>query len=184
MKRNLNDKKFSERLIRMRSIPTGTPLHKSLIQATEEVTGSDDFMCRSRHRRLVHARQVLMCAARLSGCTFEACALFSGLYDHTTAAFAWGKMKRHHKLKADAHAAYNRSKELLAQRELKFAEGVKEMAEAAKTDLKVLEDQKPLVGEKKPENVRPNVDELTRKPWEGDTPKAREIARRRAQHYG
>jgi len=168
----------------MRSIPTGTPLHKSLIQATEEVTGSDDFMCRSRHRRLVHARQVLMCAARLSGCTFEACSLFAGLYDHTTSAFAWGKMKRHHKLKADAHAAYNRSKELLAQRELKFAEGIKEMAEAAKDEITAAVKPKTVVGVQKTKTLRPNVEELTRKPWEGDSPEAKEIARKRDQYYG
>tara|TARA_R110000744_G_scaffold246297_1_gene362815 strand:- start:35 stop:586 length:552 start_codon:yes stop_codon:yes gene_type:complete len=179
-----NNKKMAERLIRMRSIPTGTPLHKSLIQATEEVTGSDDFMCRTRHRRLVHARQVLMCAARLSGCTFEACSVFVGLYDHTTAAFAWKKMERDDKLKTDAHAAYNRSKELLAQRELKFAEGVKEMAESAKDEITVAVKPKTVVGVQKPKPLRPNVEELTRKPWEGDSREAKEIARKRDQYYG
>jgi len=168
----------------MRFIPTGTPLHKSLIQATEEVTGSDDFMCRTRHRRLVHARQVLMCAARLSGCTFEACCVFVGLYDHTTAAFAWKKMERDDKLKTDAHAAYNRSKELLAQRELKFAEGVKEMAESAKDEITVAVKPKTVVGVQKPKPLRPNVEELTRKPWEGDSREAKEIARKRDQYYG
>ena len=179
-----SDKKNDERLIRMRSIPTGTPLHKSLLQATEEVTGSDDFLCRTRHRRVVHARQVLMCAARLSGCTFEACCVFVGLYDHTTAAFAWKKMKRDDKLKTDAHAAYNRSKELLAQRELKFSEGVKEMADSAKDRIELSVKPRMLVGVQKPKTLRPNVEELTRKPWEGDSPKAKEIARRRDQYYG
>ena len=179
-----SDKKNGERLIRMRSIPTGTPLHKSLLQATEEVTGSDDFMCRTRHRRLVHARQVLMCAARLSGCTFEACSVFVGLYDHTTAAFAWKKMERDDKLKTDAHAAYNRSKELLAQRELKFAEGVKEMAESAKDEITVAVKPKTVVGVQKTKPLRPNVEELTRKPWEGDSREAKEIARKRDQYYG
>ena len=181
LKRN---KKNDERLIRMRFIPTGTPLHKSLIQATEEVTGSDDFMCRTRHRRLVHARQVLMCAARLSGCTFETCCVYVGLYDHTTAAFAWKKMERDDKLKTDAHAAYNRSKELLAQRELKFAEGVKEMAESAKDEITVAVKPKTVVGVQKPKPLRPNVEELTRKPWEGDSREAKEIARKRDQYYG
>jgi len=178
-----NNKKMAERLIRMRSIPTGTPLHKSLIQATEEVTGSDDFMCRTRHRRLVHARQVLMCAARLSGCTFEACCVYVGLFDHTTAAFAWKKMERDDKLKTDAHAAYNRSKELLAQRELKFAEGVKEMAESAKDEITTAVKPKTVVVQK-PKTLRPNVEELTRKPWEGDSQEAKEIARKRDQYYG
>jgi len=179
-----SDKKNDERLIRMRSIPTGTPLHKSLLQATEEVTGSDDFLCRTRHRRVVHARQVLMCAARLSGCTFEACCVFVGLYDHTTAAFAWKKMKRDDKLKTDAHATYNRSKELLAQRELKFSEGVKEMADSAKDRIELSVKPRRLVGVQKPKTLRPNVEELTRKPWEGDSPKAKEIARKRDQYYG
>jgi len=179
-----NDKKNDERLLRMRSIPTGTPLHKSLIQATEEVTGSDDFMCRSKQKRLVHARQVLMCATRLSGCTFETCCVFAGLYDHTTARFAWKKMKRDEKLKTDAHSTYNRSKELLSQRELKFADGVKEMADSAKDGIDLSVKPRQLVGAKKPKSLRPNVEELTRKPWEGDSAKAKEIARKRDQYYG
>ena len=125
-----------------------------------------------------------MCAARLSGCTFEACCVFVGLYDHTTAAFAWKKMKRDDKLKTDAHATYNRSKELLAQRELKFSEGVKEMADSAKDRIELSVKPRMLVGVQKPKTLRPNVEELTRKPWEGDSPKAKEIARKRDQYYG
>ena len=125
-----------------------------------------------------------MCAARLSGCTFEACCVFVGLYDHTTAAFAWKKMKRDDKLKTDAHAAYNRSKELLAQRELKFAEGVKEMADSAKDRIELSVKPRMLVGVQKPKTLRPNVEELTRKPWEGDSQEAKEIARKRDQYYG
>ena len=93
-------------------------------------------------------------------------------------------MKRDDKLKTDAHAAYNRSKELLAQRELKFAEGVKEMAESAKDEITVAVKPKTVVGVQKTKTLRPNVEELTRKPWEGDSPEAKEIARKRDQYYG
>ena len=77
-------KKFSDRLMRVRSISTGTTQHLALLQATEEITGRDDFLSTSRIKEVVAARQALMCAARLSGATLETAALFAGLYDHTS----------------------------------------------------------------------------------------------------
>tara|TARA_R110002095_G_C4222304_1_gene237184 strand:+ start:241 stop:612 length:372 start_codon:yes stop_codon:yes gene_type:complete len=121
------------------------------------------------------------------GATLEQAALFAGLYDHTTASWAVERMSRDEALKKDALAVLTHAKELLAARDLRFNDGVAAMAAAvrpAKHRKTRKNNNSGTVGapEKKP--ARPDVVELTRKPWEGDSPEAREIARRREQHYG
>jgi len=196
--------RFSTQMARVRATRFGTPIHKALLQATEEVTGRDDFLCGTKHPPVAHARQALMCAARLSGCTLEECALFAGLYDHTSASHAIRKMYRNEKLKADADAVFEKAKAMLAKREDRyakdveetakiedeksmFAEGIDSMVEAVKhavgaciPRLKKVE----ATVQKKPKSLRPDVEALRRKPWEEDTPRGREIARKRAQYYG
>ena len=178
---------FSTRMMRIRTIDTGTPKHLALLQATEVITGVDDFLSRSRQKKHVRARQTLMCAARMYGATLEQAALFAGLYDHTTASWAMERMSRDEKLKKDVMAVLAHAKKLLATRDLRFNDGVAAMAAAvkpAKRKKTRKNNNSGKVGapEKKP--ARPNIEELTRKPWEGDSPEAREIARRREQHYG
>jgi hypothetical protein len=178
---------FATRMMRIRAIDTGTPKHLALLQATEAITGLDDLLSKSRQRKHVRARQTLMCAARMYGATLEQAALFAGLYDHTTASWAVERMSRDEALKKDALAVLTHAKELLAARDLRFNDGVAAMAAAvrpAKHRKTRKNNNSGTVGapEKKP--ARPDVVELTRKPWEGDSPEAREIARRREQHYG
>ena len=162
-------KKFSERLMRVRSISTGTTQHLALLQATEEITGRDDFLS--------------MCAARLSGATLETAALFAGLYDHTSCSFAVDKMKRDKRLKSTAEAILKRAKQMLAERTMRYNDGIEDMAKAIKSEL-TPQTNTPQVNYPKDNSPRPDVVALTRKPWEGDSPKAKEIARRRALHYG
>jgi cobalamin biosynthesis protein CobT len=177
--------RFSSQMARVRATRFGTPLHKALIQATEEVTGRDDFVSGTKHTPVAHARQALMCAARLCEVTLEQCALFAGLYDHTSASHAIRKMESDDKLKADAEAIFERAQAMLAKREQKFAEGIDAMVSAIKQTVGASEPPPKIPGPKpKPKNLRPNVEELRRKPWEEDTPRGREIARRRAQYYG
>ena len=196
--------RFSDRVARARSHRFGTPLHKALLQATEEITGRDDFLCGTKHPPVAHARQAMMCAGRLSGCTLEESALFSGLYDHTSASHAVRKMHRDEKLKKDAEAIAKRAKKLLAEREAFFADGVEHMTNREKDKSSWAEGISAMVTAvrqavgatvpkrkklpatvfEKPKNLRPDVEALRRKPWEGDTPKAREIARKRDQYYG
>lgn len=175
---------YATRMMRIRAIDTGTPKHLALLQATEAITGLDDFLSKSRQRKHVRARQTLMCAARMYGATLEQAALFAGLYDHTTASWAVERMSRDEALKKDALAVLTHAKELLAARDLRFNDGVAAMAAAVKPAKRGKNNNPGTVGapEKKP--ARPDVVELTRKPWEGDSPEAREIARRREQHYG
>jgi hypothetical protein len=176
-------KKFSERLMRVRSISTGTTQHLALLQATEEITGRDDFLSTSRIKEVVTARQALMCAARLSGATLETAALFAGLYDHTSCSFAVDKMKRDKRLKSTAEAILKRAKQMLAERTMRYNDGIEDMAKAIKSEL-TPQTNTPQVNYPKDNSPRPDVVALTRKPWEGDSPKAKEIARRRALHYG
>lgn len=175
---------YATRMMRIRAIDTGTPKHLALLQATEAITGLDDFLSKSRQRKHVRARQTLMCAARMYGATLEQAALFAGLYDHTTASWAVERMSRDEALKKDALAVLTHAKKLLAARDLRFNDGVAAMAAAVKPAKSRKNNNPGTVGapEKKP--ARPDVVELTRKPWEGDSPEAREIARRREQHYG
>ena len=196
--------RFSTQMARVRATRFGTPIHKALLQATEEVTGRDDFLCGTKHPPVAHARQALMCAARLSGCTLEECALFAGLYDHTSASHAIRKMHKNDKLKADADAVFEKAKAMLAKREANFAkdveetariedrksmfaEGIDSMVEAVKQAVGAavpkLRKPAPIVPEK-PKSLRPDVEALRRKPWEENTPAGREIARKRAQYYG
>ncbi len=177
--------RFSSQVARVRATRFGTPLHKALIQATEEVTGRDDFICGTKHPPVAHARQALMCAARLSGATLEECALFSGLWDHSSASNAIKNMGKDDKLKADAEAIFDRAQAMLAKREAKFAEGIDAMVSAIKQTVGASEPKpKPPAIKPKPKNLRPDVDALRRKPWEEDSPRGREIARKRAQYYG
>lgn len=177
--------RFSSQMARVRATRFGTPLHKALIQATEEVTGRDDFICGTKHPPVAHARQALMCAARLSGATLEECALFSGLWDHSSASNAIKNMGKDDKLKADAEAIFQKAQAMLVKREQKFAEGIDSMVSAIKDAVGASEPPpKPPVIKSKPKNLRPDVDALRRKPWEQDSPKGREIARKRAQYYG
>jgi len=175
---------FATRMMRIRAIDTGTPKHLALLQATEAITGIDDFLSRSRQRKHVRARQTLMCAARMYGATLEQAALFAGLYDHTTASWAVERMSRDEALKKDALAVLAHAKELLAARDLRFNDGVAAMAAAVKPAKSRKNNNLGTVGTPKKKPARPDVVELTRKPWEGDSPEAREIARRREQHYG
>lgn len=175
---------FATRMMRIRAIDTGTPKHLALLQATEAITGLDDFLSKSRQRKHVRARQILMCAARMYGATLEQAALFAGLYDHTTASWAVERMSRDEALKKDALAVLAHAKELLAARDLRFNDGVAAMAAAVKPDKHRKNNNPSTVGTPKKKPARPDVVELTRKPWEGDSPEAREIARRREQHYG
>ena len=177
--------RFSTQMARVRATRFGTPLHKALIQATEEVTGRDDFLCGTKHVPVARARQALMCAARFSGCTLEECALFSGLYDHTSASNAIKNMGKDDKLKADAEAIFEKAKAMLEKREEKFAEGIDAMVSAIKETVGASEPPPKIPDPKpKPKNLRPDVEALRRKPWEKDTPAGREIARKRAQYYG
>ena len=175
---------FATRMMRIRAIDTGTPKHLALLQATEAITGIDDLLSRSRQRKHVRARQTLMCAARMYGATLEQAALFAGLYDHTTASWAVERMSRDEALKKDALAVLTHAKELLAARDLRFNDGVAAMAAAVKPAKSRKNNNLGTVGTPKKKSARPDVVELTRKPWEGDSPEAREIARRREQHYG
>jgi hypothetical protein len=177
--------RFSTQMARIRATRFGTPLHKALIQSTEEVTGRDDFLCGTKHVPVAHARQALMCAARLSGCTLEECALFAGLYDHTSASHAIRKMHRHDKLKKDSEAIFDKAKAMLERREEKFADGIDAMVSVIKQTVGAAAPQPKTPDPRpKPKNLRPDVEALRRKPWEEDTPAGREIARKRAQYYG
>ncbi len=177
--------RFSSQMARIRATRFGTPLHKALIQATEEVTGRDDFICGTKHPPIAHARHALMCAARLSGATLEECALFSGLYDHSSASNAIKNMRKDDKLKADAEAIFEKAQAMLAKREAKFADGIDAMVSAIKQTVGASEPPPKIPAPKpKPKSLRPDVDALRRKPWEEDSPKGREIARKRAQYYG
>ena len=177
--------KFSTQMARIRATRFGTPLHKALIQATEEVTGRDDFISGTKHVPVAHARHALMCASRLSGATLEECALFSGLCDHSSAANAIKNMGKDDRLKADAEAIFEKAQAMLARREQTFAEGIDSVISAIDEAVGASDPKpKPPAPKPKPKSLRPDVEALRRKPWEGDTPKAREIARRRAQHYG
>lgn len=177
--------RFSSQAARVRATRFGTPLHKALIQATEEVTGRDDFICGTKHPPVAHARQALMCAARLSGATLEESALFSGLFDHSSASNAIKNMGKDDKLKADAQAIFEKAQAMLAKREEKFAEGIDAVVSAIKETVGASEPKpKPPAPKPKPKNLRPDVDALRRKPWEEDTPRGREIARKREQYYG
>ena len=177
--------RFSSQMARIRATRFGTPLHKALIQSTEEVTGRDDFICGTKHAPVAHARQALMCAARLSGCTLEECALFAGLYDHSSASNAIKNMGKDDKLKADAEAIFEKAQAMLEKREEKFAEGIDAMVSAIKETVGASEPPPKIPAIKpKPKNLRPDVEALRRKPWEEDTPEGREIARKREQHYG
>jgi hypothetical protein len=93
-------------------------------------------------------------------------------------------MSRDEALKKDALAVLAHAKELLAARDLRFNDGVAAMAAAVKPDKHRKNNNPSTVGTPKKKPARPDVVELTRKPWEGDSPEAREIARRREQHYG
>ena len=177
--------RFSSQMARVSSTRFGTPLHKALIQATEEVTGRDDFICGTKHPPIAHARHALMCAARLSGCTLEECALFAGLYDHSSASNAIKNMGKDDKLKADAEAIFEKAQAMLAKRKAKFADGIDAMVSAIKQTVGASEPPPKIPAPKpKPKSLRPDVDALRRKPWEEDSPKGREIARKRAQYYG
>lgn len=177
--------RFSTQMARIRATRFGTPLHKALIQATEEVTGRDDFLCGTKHVPVAHARQALMCAARMSGCTLEECALFSGLYDHSSASNAIKKMGKDDKLKADAEAIFEKAQAMLERREEKFADGIDAMVSVIKQTVGAAAPQPKTPDPKpKPKNLRPDVEALRRKPWEEDSPRGREIARKRAQYYG
>jgi len=177
--------RFSNQMARIRATRFGTPLHKALIQATEEVTGRDDFICGTKHTPVAHARQALMCAARLSGCTLEVCALFAGLYDHRSASNAIKNMNKDGKLKSDAEAIFEKAKAMLAKRKAKFADGIDAMVSAIKETVGASEPPPKIPDPKpKPKNLRPDVEALRRKPWEEDTPEGREIARKRNMHYG
>jgi len=177
--------RFSSQMARIRATQFGTPLHKALIQATEEVTGRDDFISGTKHTPVAHARQALMCAARLCEVTLEQCALFAGLYDHTSASHAIRKMESDDKLKADAEAIFEKAQAMLAKREAKFADGIDAMVSAIKETVGASEPPPKMPAPKpKPKSLRPDVEALRRKPWEEDTPEGREIARKRAQYYG
>ena len=177
--------RFSSQMARIRATQFGTPLHKALIQATEEVTGRDDFISGTKHTPVAHARQALMCAARLCEVTLEQCALFAGLYDHTSASHAIRKMQSDDKLKADAEAIFEKAQAMLAKREAKFADGIDAMVSAIKETVGASEPPRKIPDPKpKPRSLRPNVEALRRKPWEEDSPRGREIARKRAQYYG
>lgn len=177
--------RFSSQMARIRATQFGTPLHKALIQATEEVTGRDDFVSGTKHTPVAHARQALMCAARLCEVTLEQCALFAGLYDHTSASHAIRKMQSDDKLKADAEAIFEKAQAMLERREEKFADGIDAMVSAIKETVGASEPPPKIPDPKpKPRSLRPNVEALRRKPWEEDTPAGREIARKRAQYYG
>ena len=177
--------RFSSQMARIRATRFGTPLHKALIQSTEEVTGRDDFICGTKHPPIAHARHALMCAARLSGCTLGECALFAGLYDHSSASNAIKNMGKDDKLKADAEAIFEKAQAMLEKREEKFAEGIDSMVSAIKDAVGASEPRpKPPAPKPKPKSLRPDVDALRRKPWEEDSPRGREIAKKRAQYYG
>lgn len=177
--------RFSSQMARIRATRFGTPLHKALIQATEEVTGRDDFISGTKHTPVAHARQALMCAARLCEVTLEQCSLFAGLYDHTSASHAIRKMEKDDKLKADAEAIFEKAQAMLARREQKFAEGIDAMVSAIKETVGASEPPPTIPDPKpKPKNLRPDVEALRRKPWEEDSPRGREIARKREQYYG
>lgn len=177
--------RFSSQVARVRATRFGTPLHKALIQATEEVTGRDDFISGTKHAPVAHARQALMCAARLSGATLEESALFSGLFDHSSASNAIKNMAKDDKLKADAEAIFEKVQAMLAKREERFAEGIDAMVSAIKDAVGASEPKPKIPDPKpKPKSLRPDVDALRRKPWEENTPAGREIARKRDEHYG
>jgi len=93
-------------------------------------------------------------------------------------------MSRDEALKKDALAVLAHAKKLLAARDLRFNDGVAAMAAAVKPAKSRKNNNLGTVGTPKKKSARPDVVELTRKPWEGDSPEAREIARRREQHYG
>lgn len=179
--------KFTTQMARTRAHRFGTPIHKALLQATEQVTGRDDFLCGTKHSPVAHARGALMCAARMAGATLEECALFAGLYDHSSASNAIQKSQKDDKLKADAEAIFEKAQTMLIKREEKFAEGINDMILAIEQKVGSSEPEpkiKAVYTKPKPKSLRPDVEALRRKPWEEDTPEGREIARKRDQYYG
>ena len=94
-------------------------------------------------------------------------------------------MEKDDKLKADAEAIFEKAQAMLTKREAKFADGIDAMVSAIKETVGASKPPRNMPAPTpKPKSKRPDVEALRRKPWEEDSPRGREIARKREQYYG